>query len=677
MLLDSMLTKRKKQATALTTDTTEGTTVRARAFVIGVIFVVLICLLVGYSELVVSRWGSSDQGSAILLGATHMPPGAFGGLIALLVLSGLVHKISPRLGLNRAEILMIYFMMVCAALLSSFGLMAQLLPNLVAINYFADAGNNWQGTFYAHLPSWLVPWDPSGPTGQQVSKAYYEGLRTGDHIPWAAWVVPLAAWGLLAILLFFLMACVTTLFRRQWMDNERLSFPLVQLPVELVGGGRTTLLSNKLLWLGFLVPALIHGMNGLHNVAPSLPVLQLTYPLNDYMTMKPWSDVCFTPVVIVLSMVGFSYLLPLDVSFSFWFFLLLFRFQDVVGSVLGFVPQNAALYPARYHIGYQSAGAFVAVAASMVWLARPHFRLVLRRVFGQEESKVDGDEYMSYRVAFWGMLISFMLIVAWCALAGMTPWVAAVMMFGFVFIIVLVLTRCVSEVGLLMLQPIFRPMDLWAIAAPRAALGVQNLSVLSLLNGAFFRDPRTLMPAFMDSMRGAGVVGARRRSYAIGIGLAVLVAIVAASVIHLSITYRIGGLSLNDWFLRDNPTLYFGEAASIINEHKGVDPMAGLWFSVGMIGTLALYVMRSRFWWWPFHPLGYAMGAAWPSVIYWNAFLTGWACKALILRYGGPKIYGTMRPFFLGLIFGEFASAVAWSGISAVFGIAAPMVPIT
>jgi len=672
-----MLTKHDKQMTVLSPDTVERTAIRARAFVVGVIFVVLICLLVGYSELVVSRWGSSDQGSAILLGATHMPPGAFAGLIVLLVLSGIVYRISPRLGLNRAEILMVYFMMVCAALLSSFGLMAQLLPNLVAINYFADSANSWQGTFYAHLPGWLVPWDPSGPAGQHVSKAFYEGIRSGEHIPWAAWIVPLAAWGLLAGLLFFLMACVATLFRRQWIDNERLSFPLVQLPVELVGGGKTALLSNRLMWLGFLVPALIHGMNGLHNVAPSLPALQLSYPLNDYLTTRPWSDIYFTPAVVALSMVGFSYLLPLDVSFSFWFFLLFFRFQDIVSSVFGLVPANAALYPARYHIGYQSAGAFVMIAASMVWLARPHFRLVLRRVFGEGSSKIDADEHMSYRAAFWGMFISFGLIVLWCAQAGMTPWVAAVMVFGFVFIIVLVLTRCVSEVGLLMLQPIFRPMDLWAIVAPRAALGVGNLSVLALLNGVFFRDPRTLMPAFMDSMRGAGMVGARRRSYAIGVGLAVLVSIVAASVIHLSIAYRTGALRLNDWFMRDNPTLYFGEAASIINRNSGLDPMAGLSFSIGAIGTLALLIMRTRFWWWPFHPLGYAMGAAWPSVIFWNAFLAGWTCKALILRYGGPKTYGTLRPFFLGLIFGEFASAVAWSGASAVFGIAAPTVPIT
>jgi len=39
---------------------------------------------------------------------------------------------------------------------------------------------------------------------------------------------------------------------------------------------------------------------------------------------------------------------------------------------------------------------------------------------------------------------------------------------------------------------------------------------------------------------GAGVMGARRKSYAAGIALAVLVSIAAAAVIHLSITYRIG-----------------------------------------------------------------------------------------------------------------------------------------
>ena len=40
----------------------------------------------------------------------------------------------------------------------------------------------------------------------------------------------------------------------------------------------------------------------------------------------------------------------------------------------------------------------------------------------------------------------------------------------------------------------------------------------------------------------------------------------------------------------------------------------------------------------------------------------------VILRYGGPKLYRTLRPFFLGLILGGFGSAGVWLVIDAFTG---------
>ena len=37
-----------------------------------------------------------------------------------------------------------------------------------------------------------------------------------------------------------------------------------------------------------------------------------------------------------------------------------------------------------------------------------------------------------------------------------------------------------------------------------------------------------------------------------------------------------------------------------------------------------------------------------------NAFLA-WLLKGIILKYGGPPLYAAVRPFFLGLILGQFA----------------------
>jgi len=652
--------------------------IRLRTYVIGLTAVVAVCLVVAFSELVASRGGSID---AILLGATHMPPGAIGLLIVLMLANALVARISRRLGLSSAELGVIYFMLVCAALISSFGLATQLLPNLIGINYFANPQDHlWQKTFYKHIPSWLVPWDPAGPERQLLSVRFYEGLRMGEKVPWSAWIVPICAWLIFAFLLFFLMACVATLFRRQWVDNEKLSFPLVQLPMEMISEESSrSFFRNKAMWAGFALPMIIHSLNGLHRSFPNVPEIPSFLVLNNFWgASRPFNEMLFTPLVLAFSIIGFAYLLPLDVSFSMWFFLLFFRVQDLIALYLGYHLDLAPLYGgSRYYQAYQSTGAFVAIAVMMLIYARPHLRLVKERIFDGSKSNIDRNEYMSHRTAFWGGLTSMLLMLVWLKAAGMNPWVGLFMVGTFVLVVMLVLTRFVSEVGLLMLQPVFRPLDLWAVAAPKAALGAQNLTILAFLNGIFMRDPRNVMPAFMDSMKGADYLNVHRRSVALGALIAVAAGAIIAVAIQLQIIYTRGGIHLNSWFFHANPRLYFDESVGILNGRTPFDYRAPAWFSVGAAFTFFLYVMRARFWWWPFHPLGYAIGCAWPAIVYWSSFFVGWLAKSLILRYGGATTYRNFRPFFLGLILGEFSTGILWALLTGLLGLLSPAIPIS
>ena len=229
-----------------------------------------------------------------------------------------------------------------------------------------------------------------------MSVRFYEGLRTGEHVPWASWIVPIIAWTVFAFLLFFLMACVTTLFRKQWVDNEKLTFPLVQLPMEMMNEETShAFFRSKAMWLGFMLPALIHGINGLSKSYPNVPQIPTFFPINSLFINAPFNQMTFTPLVLSFTVIGFAYLLPLDVSFSFWFFLIFFRFQDFIALYLGHQLDAAAVYPgSRYYQAYQSAGAFVAVIVSMLWFSRPHLRLIREKVFGNPKNDIDKDEYM-------------------------------------------------------------------------------------------------------------------------------------------------------------------------------------------------------------------------------------------------------------------------------------------
>lgn len=651
--------------------------IRVRAYALCILLVVAVCIVVAYSELVASRGGSVES---VMLGAVPMAPAAVGALILLILAGAVVRKLGGKFGLNSAELAMIYFSLVCAAMVSSFGLAGLLLPNLMGVNYFASKQDHiWRDLFYPHIRQWMVPWDPNGPEQQWVTQRFFEGLRTGEHVPWDLWILPLISWLAFALLLFFLMACVATIMRRQWVDNEKLTFPLVQLPMEMATAapGRSVF-SNNLMWLGFAIPIGYHLVNGLNKSFPNVPELPTLIWLHPLFVDKPFTDINYTGLIVTFSIIGLAYLLPLDVSFSMWFFLLFFRMQDVAASFLGYQYDTMPFYGGtRYYQGFQSAGAFAALVVVMLWLARPHLRLVARRVFAGEHPDADRNEFMSYRTAVFGGTVAMLLLTLWLKMAGSSPHVAFFMVSVFVLVVMLVLTRCVAEIGLLMLQPAVVPFHYWTVFASPSSLGAANMTTMSFMNGAFMRDPRNVMPVFMDAMKGADLVRARRRQIAIGIMAAVVLGSAFALFWQVDTIYRYGGNRLNTWFFSTGCTMYFQHAEGVLVNQPGFDIRAPIWFVIGGIFTTFLYVMRTRLWWWPFHPLGYAIGCAWPPIVYASMFFVGWLIKSVIMRYGGATIYKSARPFFLGLILGEFSAAIIWAILSIFLGVRGPNIAIS
>ncbi len=65
-------------------------------------------------------------------------------------------------------------------------------------------------------------------------------------------------------------------------------------------------------------------------------------------------------------------------------------------------------------------------------------------------------------------------------------------------------------------------------------------------------------------------------------------------------------------------------------------------------------VLRARFTWWIFHPVGYAMANTNTMNQVWMPFFIAWLLKTLVLRYGGIRLYRQSLPFFYGLIMGDF-----------------------
>jgi hypothetical protein len=73
-----------------------------------------------------------------------------------------------------------------------------------------------------------------------------------------------------------------------------------------------------------------------------------------------------------------------------------------------------------------------------------------------------------------------------------------------------------------------------------------------------------------------------------------------------------------------------------------------------------MMVARSRFLWFPFHPLGYLVSVSYPMTSMWFSIFFGWLCKGLIMRFGGGDSYRRTRPAFLGLVLGDVVMMVLW-----------------
>ena len=640
-----------------------------RALLVGLIGIGLVSLIVSWAELVTGQ---------IMIGLLQIPPVAVAALFILVLLTKAARRVAPSFALRPGEIAVVYCMLLVAAMLSSHGLMQRLLPTLIGANYYADPGNRWEDLFFPYVQPWMVPWDPGAGAHQFVATAFYEGLREGEHLPWRAWIEPLGAWMILVLAIFSAFFFLATIMRRQWSENERLSYPLVQLPVEMIREqpGRS-FLSNPLTWIGFAIPTIVYGINGLHNWKPSLPELNLAIFINDYLKDRPWSDISWFMAYISPGAVGFFYLLPLELLLSFWVFLLLAKAQDVIVSALALPAVNAQHAGANGYMAYQTTGAYLMLVIYLGVVAWPHLRGVLRRAVGAGGPE-GREEMVPYRAAVWGLLLALVVPVLWLVQSGMSIAYALLVILVYLFVEAIVMARGCAEGGLPMAEGCFTPMDISALAVPQIALGPRNLTSSAFFDAIFTRDLRgILLTAFLDGQRLGDDTGVRRRTLAWVFAIAVLVTIPVAAFIQLSLPYHRGALVLYDYMYQGNNVQFFREnSAWLQGENPHLSGALASFIAGGAI-TAVLAAMRVRYVGWPFHPLGYVLSTSWTVLTFWFPMLIAWVTKSLVVRYGGMRLYGRLRPLFLGMIFGEFTAAVMWTLIAVFWHVRAPFFPWT
>ena len=620
--------------------------VRVKAYLIGALLSIIVIFMAHYSISVV-------HGS--YLSIDHMPAGGvFVFFVLVLLLNPLMSLMKKTHGLNPGELLIVYIMLLVTSSITTMGLGASLLPIIAAPFYFASPENRWAELIHPHLRNWLHP------SGEGTVQHFFEGLPPGAGIPWAGWIQPVLVWFVFIFALYMVMLFLMVILRKQWVDREKLTYPLVQLPLEMVReDGRPSrlkpLFKNKLFWFAFAVPLAISSINALHSYFHFIPNIQLVHDVEIFQRTSLMVFRLSFPIM------GFTYLVNQEVALGVWFFNLLFTVIRGIFNVTGITSaENIGIYGATDPIFKNfGTGAFFSFVLMGFWMARAHLKDVFAGAFGRREVD-DSQEIVSYRTAVFGLMLALVVMLAWLVFSGMS-FSVAVLFVLLMMVFFIGLTRIIAEAGIAtMISPSIGSGQVVS-SLGSSAIGHEGMTALGMTY-VYSSDIRTFpMSAMAQGLKmGDWIKGRRRGGMFFAIVLAVLIAYFVSNWLVLRLAYNYGGINLNLWFFVNGPQVSYRWAGAHMLHPVG--PSLSGWASRGLGAALmgALMFVRYRFLWWPFHPLGFAIGSVTYIDQLWFSIFLVWLVKAMILKYGGVKLFRQGRPLFLGLILGQYSAAVIW-----------------
>ncbi len=620
-----------------------------RAFIIGLLGVIGLCLLSPVNDYV---FGNTS------LTGNHFPVGVFFFLVILTLGVNLVLKLARRRWmLRQSELMLVYCMMLVAASVPASGLMRHWLPITAAAPYLSQRSDLfWEDDVLKVAPEGvLLSKDMKSP----AARKFFEGTPEGEpvRVPWDRWTRVFAIWGVYIWLYYLATFCLCGVLRKQWVESDRLMFAVARVPLEFTEGSREGhLLPPAMRSNVFLVAVVLTFLFGLMRLSPLLLGAEegwrVRMPFYEAFQGFDWSYVTTSDGRVFPLAIGFAFLVPCDVSFSVWFFYLFVYGQAIVAYSLGRPLEGGRSGTFAY---WQQAGAFMVLTVGLLWMARRHLWDVVKKAFGRARDVDDSREPISYRVAFWGLMLSLAGLIIWNLRFGLGFWVALALV-ALTFSIVLVHSRVVAQGGLFFTQQFWRPpMILHGISGGRIFSG--PAAVIAQLQGRIlvFDAREILGPHVMNSLRISSVFERHRRLLLPAMMAALLVAMPTAGYATMKwVHYRHGTLNLpysrgnlNHWTrLFDQTHLMISKPAQSANPSYG-----GLASGVGIMALLML--LRGAFYWWPIHPLGFAVGVSWCTRELWFSFFLGWLAKVLILKFTGGKMLRGARVFFTGVIITE------------------------
>jgi len=487
----------------------------------------------------------------------------------------------------------------------------------------------------------------------------------GD-VPWRHWAGPLIRWALIILVTYTMLMAFNVLIYRQWAHEERLIYPLAELSLLLgsadTGDGqrRPSLYRRGMFWAGMSVSVLVIGWNLLaqHNIIPGISPIALRFMWAPYI-----QDSIFKGLMphalhqIFFTVIGIAFLIPARISYSMWFFHLVYIVLGLVLVWLGFgvnlrdFESNASLV-LNFHTGI-GAGALMTFAGLILWKCRKYFSCAVTPATVANLAPGERRELRLASALF--ILCSLALILLLTFGLGANIFFS-ILCYVVMLLVTIGMVRAVAEGGLFVFQCWFNPFHLIrsTVGMHRTWTSVSLFAPLAIYYYVILWDIKAYVaPAMANALKIRDRLGLRRVRFHVALAVSLLVAAGVAVVTHVVIGYDRGADTMQYWFYRVAPRdALFGWIKAMAVSNPVDTSGSRYWLLTGILAMSALLFFRRKHFWLP-HPLGLIVWVNPNMWCFWFSFLLGWAAKSLVNRYGNRDTYHFFRDFFVGLIVGE------------------------
>ena len=489
------------------------------------------------------------------------------------------------------------------------------------------------------------------------SRRYFIG-----EAKWSIWITPLSNWLILIFLGYLVFMTFNTLVYRQWAYHEKLIYPLAEITTLLASDkndlseNEPVLFKSGLFWTGFVIAAGVLGWNYLarNDIISNINPIELQAWFTHYVGgSELLGGLNSQYFVVIFAVIGLSFLVPANVSFSLWFFEILCMCLWLAMAWLGYGSGRWSVgNQPRFNIG---GGAMLVFGLTILWTCR-HYLLCY--FIPSVLKDLENDEKKELRVCSALFLFGIIALVTLLVLRLDVNLFYACLYILLALILTIAMVRSVAEGGILGLEcgfgsfafvtTVLGTAKAWCAASLFAPVLIFNNLLIGNLKGF-------IAPTMANSLKIREKIRINRLAFHGSIWVGIVIAVFVSLVSLIILYYDVGANSFQGGWMhkKHNPP---GISGMIANP-QGPNVIHTNWVIAGAVLMTIILIARRSFFWVP-HPLGLVVFIN-PSMYgFWSSILIGWIFKVLVSKYCRKEQYLQIRCFFVGLVVGHLFAAI-------------------